>query len=215
MVVVVRHIETYGEMLEDVFTRYRIPHRFETGVPLLRVPFIKYWLALLDLVTSERSRESMTRVMSSAYFSPRLSPSVDMERTLAACGYIDRNHMRASVLAARKNSPLTAEIERFENDLDELERSQDTLLGFVNRLQPKASLSARDNQAWNILVEEISAVGAVYDGGKIGSRETGATVVSTGHRPSLQFAEFRRIASEIAGLRTVDRLTASPAAPGV
>src|SRR6266481_7378553 len=47
--VVVRHIETYGEMIDDVFTRYGIPHGFETGVPLLRIPFIKYWLALLDL----------------------------------------------------------------------------------------------------------------------------------------------------------------------
>src|SRR5262249_13220046 len=39
--IVVRHIETYGEMLEDVFTRYGISHRFETGVPLVRIPFIK------------------------------------------------------------------------------------------------------------------------------------------------------------------------------
>src|SRR5439155_3965762 len=74
VVVVVRHGEEYGEMLEDVFARYGIPHRFETGVPLLRIPFIKYWLATLDLVTSERSREAMARVMSSVYFSSRLSP---------------------------------------------------------------------------------------------------------------------------------------------
>jgi hypothetical protein len=46
--VVARHIESYGKMLEDVFARYGIPHMFETGVPLLRIPFIKYWLALLD-----------------------------------------------------------------------------------------------------------------------------------------------------------------------
>ncbi|HLH32695.1 MAG TPA: hypothetical protein VKY31_15955, partial [Terriglobia bacterium] len=48
--VVVRNIEIYGEMLEDVFTRYGVPHFFETGVPLLRIPFIKFWFALLDLV---------------------------------------------------------------------------------------------------------------------------------------------------------------------
>src|SRR6266705_2682395 len=50
--VVVRHIESYGERLEDVLSRDGIPHSFETGIPLLRIPFIKYWLALLDLVTS-------------------------------------------------------------------------------------------------------------------------------------------------------------------
>src|SRR5207247_6924616 len=115
--VVVRHIESYGEMLEDVLSRYGIPHSFETGIPVLRVPFIKYWLAMLDLVTSERSREALARVMSSAYFCPRLSPAVDVERALARFGYIDRHHLPASALAARKNSPIAAEIQRFEKFL--------------------------------------------------------------------------------------------------
>jgi hypothetical protein len=160
VVVVVRHIEAYGEMLEDVFTRYGIPHRFETGVPLLRIPFIKYWLAVLDLVSSERSREAMARVMSSAYFSPRLSPAVDVERELAGFGYIDRNHMRASALAARKNSPLTAEIQRFENLLDALERGEAPVSGFVAMLQQHAlPLTERDREAWRVLVEELSAAG--------------------------------------------------------
>jgi Exodeoxyribonuclease V, gamma subunit len=166
--VVVRHIETYGEMLEDVFTRYSVPHRFETGVPLLRVPFIKYWLALADLVQGERSREALGRVMSSVYFSPRLSPEVDVERALASFGYIDRYHISASVLAARKNSPLTVEIERFEKFLDELERSQDTAVGFMDRLQPPTSLTERDGQAWRVLAEEVAAVGALYE--RLGGR---------------------------------------------
>ncbi len=91
--VVVRNIETYGEMIEDVFSRYSIPHTFETGVPLLRVPFIKYWFAMLDLVTSQRSRDELARIMSSAYFEPRLSPGVDVERELAGFGYIDRHQL--------------------------------------------------------------------------------------------------------------------------
>jgi PD-(D/E)XK nuclease superfamily/Exodeoxyribonuclease V, gamma subunit len=200
--VVVRHIETYGEMLEDVFTRYGIPHRFETGVPLLRVPFIKYWLAVVDLVQAERSRDALGRVMSSVYFSPRLSPEVDAERALASFGYIDRYHIFASALAARKNSPLTVEIERFEKFLDELERSQDTAVGFMDRLQPPTSLTERDRQAWRVLAEEVAAVGAVYER-------------PGGHRLPLQFEEFRQIVSEIAGLRTVDRFVASDAAPGL
>src|SRR5262249_14312264 len=109
--VVPRHIETYGEMLEDVLARYGIPHRFETGVPLLRIPIIKYWLAMLDLVTSDRPREAFARVMASAYFSPRLSPAIDVERTLAQHGYIDRHHLSASSLAGRKNSPLTPHLQ--------------------------------------------------------------------------------------------------------
>jgi len=191
--VVVRHIESYGEMLEDVFARYGIPHGFETGVPLLRIPFIKYWLALLDLATSERSREALARVMGSAYFAPRLSPAIDVERTLAAIGYIDRNHLRASALAARKNSPLTPELERFENVLDEMERSAGPITGFISRLKPAASLTDRDRQAWRVLVEELE--GAPGD--------------------SFSFVQFRKLASEIAGLRTVERFISSPLAPGL
>ena len=194
--VVVRHIETYGEMIDDVFTRYGIPHSFETGVPLLRIPFIKYWLALLDLVTSNRSREALARVMSSAYFTQRRASEIDVERTLAGIGYIDRHHLRASALAARKNSLLTPELERFEQFLDEIEGSTDTVSGFVSRLQPAASLTERDRQAWRVLVEEIEAVGKFRD-------------------LSLNFPRFRKLASEIAGLRTVDRMISAPAAPGV
>jgi hypothetical protein len=195
--VVVRHIETYGEMLEDVFTRYGIPHRFETGVPLLRVPFIKYWLAVLDLAAGERPREALTGVMASAYFTPRLSLTVDVERALAEFGYIDRRRLRASALAARKDSPLSAEILRFENWLDDLEHATDAVSGFLARLQPSASLTERDRLAWRALSEEIEGVAAV-------SRDS-----------PMQFGEFRRMASEIAGLRTVDRLAEPVAAPGL
>jgi PD-(D/E)XK nuclease superfamily/Exodeoxyribonuclease V, gamma subunit len=194
--VVVRHIETYGEMIEDVFSRYGIPHGFETGIPLLRIPFIKYWLALLDLVTNERGREGLARVMSSAYFTPRLSPGIDVERTLAGAGYIDRHHLRASALAARRNSPLVPELERFEQFLDELQRSTESIVGFLSRLQPGASLTERDRQAWRVLVEELEAVHLLPQEG-------------------LNFEEFRKLASEIAGLRTVDRMISAPVPPGV
>ena len=193
ILVVVRHIEDYGEMIEDVFSRYSIPHTFETGVPLLRVPFIKYWLALLDLVTGDRSREALGRVMSSAYFEPRLSPRIDIERILAGIGYIDRHHLSASALAARKNSPLTAEFQRFEKWLDELGRSNDSVLSYLARVVTAADLTERDRQAWRVLVEELEGLPA----------------------ESMSFVQFRKIASEIAGLRTVPRLTSAAVAPGV
>jgi ATP-dependent helicase/DNAse subunit B len=185
-------------MLEDVFNRYRIPFRFETGVPLLRVPFIKYWLSVLDLVTNDRSRDALSRVMASAYFQPRLSPEVDVDKLLAQFGYIDRHHLRASALAARKNSPLTPEIERFETVLNNLERTTDTVSGFMARLPAATPLTERDRQAWRVFSEEVMAAATVCD-----------------RFAPLTFAEFRRLASEIAALRTVDRLTVSSTAPGV
>jgi hypothetical protein len=193
--VVPRHIERYGEMLEDVFTRYGIPHSFETGVPLLRIPFVKYWLSLLDLVTNERSRPALGRVMASAYFNPRLSPDKDVEFVLSEIGYIDRHHLRASALAARKNSALTAELERLEKFLDSLEGAADDIGGFSDRLKPAVVLTGRDRDAWRVLADELEAVRLLYPG-----KQT--------------FAEFRRVASEIAAACTVDRLS-SAAMPGL
>ncbi len=202
--VVVRHIESYGEMLEDVLSRYGIPHSFETGIPLLRIPFIKYWLALLDLVTSERSREALARVMSSAYYEPRLSPRADVERALAALGYIDRHHLSASALARRRGSPLSAELERFELWMDEMEGSTDTVAGFLSRLQTRATLPDRDRQAWRSLVDELEGVSVLPlgEGGR-------------GPCEGLPFAKFRKIASDIAGLYTIDRSNATPLPPGL
>ena len=124
-------------------------------MPLLRVPFIKYWLALLDLATGDRSREAMGRVMSSAYFDPRLSPRIDIERILAGIGYIDRHHLPPSALAARKNSALTAEFQRFEKWLDELGRSNDSVLSYLARVVTAADLTERDRQAWRAQIDHF------------------------------------------------------------
>ncbi len=193
--VVVRHIETYGEMIEDVFSRYAIPHLFETGVPLLRVPFIKYWFALLDLVTNERSRHALARILSSAYFEPRLSPGIDAEQDLAGFGYIDRNYLSASDLARRKASPWTAELEHFESRLDRLESGTDTVAGYLAELKPPRGLTPRDRQAWRLLSEELASAGGLLG--------------------PVSFEEFRSVALEIAAVRTVDRLAMHVFAPGL
>jgi RecB family exonuclease len=193
--IIVRHIDLYGEMLEDVLTRYAIPHSFETGVPLLRIPFIKYWMALLDLASSDRPREAMARVLSSAYYEPRLSPEVDIDRTLAEIGYIDRLHLSASALTARRQSPLTAELERFESLLNRMERASARPLQLLQAFKIGPRLTDRDRQAWRTLSEEIEAVDSILG--------------------EIPFTEFRNIVGEIAGLRTVDRFTTHVVAPGV
>ena len=101
-------------------------------------------------------------------------------------------------MAVRKNSPLAAEIRRFENVLDALEHSDDTVPGFMARLPAPSPLSERDRQAWRVLTEEMTAVAEVFSSPR-----------------RLPFVEFRKLASEIAGLRTVDRLSVSNTAPGV
>ncbi|HEX5000082.1 MAG TPA: PD-(D/E)XK nuclease family protein [Terriglobia bacterium] len=192
---VVRHIDAYGEIIDDVFGRYGIPVGFETGVPLIRVPFIKYWIALLDLVSSERPRHALARALASAYREPRLSPEFDVEGMLLHIGYIDRRHLAASALAARHNSPLVPELARFEALLDGFETAVRPPEAFMNDLAPGPSLTSRDRQAWEILAEEIRAI----------SRITGP----------MAFAGFRRIVSETAGLRTISRFSSHSAPPGV
>ena len=191
--VVVRHIDTYGEMIEDVFARYGMVCTFETGLPLLRIPFIKYWMALLDLVSGDRPRDAMSRVLASAYHEPRIAAPLDPERLLAAMGYIDRRHLKASALAARHSSALASHLERFEQFLDELEHASSTPREFLQRLQPPDTLTERDRQAWRTLTEEIEAIDAI----------TGAVTLE----------RFRRMVTEIAGMRTVGRLSGAP--PGV
>ena len=191
--VVVRHIDTYGEMIEDVFARCGIACAFETGVPLLRNPFIKYWITMLDLAVGDRPRDAMARILASAYHEPRLGPPFDPEKLLVEMGYIDRRHLKASALAARHSSVLAAHLERFEQFLDELEKATATPREFLERLPPPGSLTGRDKQAWRTLSEEIASIDAVTE--------------------SISLQRFRKIVAEIAGMRTVGRY--SGAAPGV
>jgi hypothetical protein len=193
--VVVRNIEIYGELIADVFSRYGITHRFETGIPIIRVPFIKYWMALLDLVIGDRSRDSLARVMSSAYFEPRLSLQVDVAQALVDVGYIDRHHLSASLLAARRNSPLTAEFNRIETLLDRLEQADLGPAEFSAQLQPGLNLTDRDRRAWKMLSEELEAIQPL----------TGP----------MTFRAFRKIASDIAGLRTLDGFSGRAPTPGI
>src|SRR5207237_954218 len=94
------------------------------------------------------------------------------------------------------------ELERFEERLDAVEHSSDTIPGFASRLQPSTFLTERDSHAWRTLVEELEAVAVIID--RPGFRRAPAA-----------FAEFRKITSGIAGLRTVDRLAPTAAVPGL
>jgi ATP-dependent helicase/DNAse subunit B len=193
--VAVRHIDAYGEIIDDVFARYGIPAAFETGVPLIRVPFIKYWIGLLDLVSSDRPRHAMAQALSSAYHAPRLSPAFDVEGALIEIGYIDRKHLSAAALAARRVSPLTAEFAHFEALLDGMETAVKTPREFMEEMGPQVPLSDRDRQAWEILQKEIEYVDGIAG--------------------AIPFLQFRKIVSELSGIRTISRFSSRPSVPGV
>src|SRR6185369_9557282 len=98
--------------------------------------------------------------------------------------------------ARRKNSPITTEIQRLEALLDRLESGTHSIAEFLELLQPSRALTARDRQAWRVLSEELRSIAEVFQG-----------------NPT--FTEFRSIAMEVAGLRTIDRLSGHSSAPGV
>jgi ATP-dependent helicase/DNAse subunit B len=192
--VVVRHIETYGEMLEDVFRRYRIPHNFQTGVPLLRIPFIKYWFSLLELISSERQRDTLARVLASSYFEPRLAPETDITRELVNLGYIDRHQLSASDLARRRSSSLTPELHRLETWLDAMSEARKTAPEWLAEFSTPLGLTVRDSEAWQALSDEISSLGAF--GGV------------------MPVEEFRALAFDICAIRTIDRAPLQPETVG-
>jgi RecB family exonuclease len=191
--VIIRHIDLYGEMIEDVFSRYGIACIFETGVPLLRIPFIKYWLAVLDLASGDRPREALARVLASAYHEPRIVAPADPEGMLAGIGYMDRRHLKASALAVRHASVLAAHLERFELFLDEIEQMTATPREFLERLPAPASLTERDLEAWRTLCEEIDAIDRLMG--------------------PVSLTQFRQLMSEVCGMRTIGR-SSKMAMPG-
>jgi hypothetical protein len=87
------------------------------------------------------------------------------------------------------------ELVRLEDRLDTLERSSRRIKAFIQDLRPLVGLSKRDQEAWDLLMGELESVDSI-----------------AGEVP---FAEFRRIASEIAGLRTVERSGGRRLPPGL
>src|SRR5262249_15676289 len=84
----------------------------------------------------------------------------------------------------------------------------------MKRMPPSVPITEADRQAWRLLHEEIETVGAVYSSGCAPSPAASRHPLPEGEGgPPLQFAQFRKIASEIAGLRTVDRNVDTP--PGL
>lgn len=183
--IVVRNMDLYGEMIADVLARYGIPVRFATGLPLPRVPLIKYWFAALDLVSGDRNAAHLSRVMSSAYFVPRLTPASDVSGTLSRIGYIDRHHLPASHLARRKSADLLPQLVEIEDRLDAAQTAVATVDAFLDRFSPQTFLTGQDVEAWETLAPELRAAGKILG--------------------AISFAEFCETATDIAARQTVSR----------
>ncbi|MHB2016075.1 MAG: PD-(D/E)XK nuclease family protein, partial [Candidatus Xenobia bacterium] len=85
--VVFRNLGPYGKLVEDVFTRYRIPFSFRRGSPLLANPVASIALTTVELAMSmdDLERDRVVQFVSSAYVTlPGAAPRQFDQHTAAA-----------------------------------------------------------------------------------------------------------------------------------
>jgi len=85
--VLARGLGVYGDLLEDVFRRYRIPVYFRKGRPLASIGVTKHLVNLLRCVAEGFSRERLASVLGSPYFGLGIESAAAL---LAQAGYLDQ-----------------------------------------------------------------------------------------------------------------------------
>ncbi|HEX9869080.1 MAG TPA: hypothetical protein VGC99_10865, partial [Candidatus Tectomicrobia bacterium] len=86
--VVVRNIDQYGDLLESVCRRYRIPLWFRRGIPLFHVPLTKTVFSLLELADSTYPRAALLKLLTSSYLRPEGAWPDDVVGLVNAVGYL-------------------------------------------------------------------------------------------------------------------------------
>ena len=88
--VVLRDVQRYGPMIEDVCRRFRIPVSYRRGAPLFTSPLVRACLAPFAVVGSRFAREELLGLIKSSYLGSPSGISLDaIEEVLVAAGYID------------------------------------------------------------------------------------------------------------------------------
>ena len=85
---VFRDLEKYGQIVEDVFRRARIPIYLRRGIPLRSNPYVRTLLGIFDAIESDFERDEVARLASSQYFSflPKGVEGHDVDRALVKAG---------------------------------------------------------------------------------------------------------------------------------
>src|SRR6185295_10809545 len=83
--IVVRNLAVYGELIEDVCRRYRVPVYFRKGRPLLASGVVGACLDVLRCVTDGFPRVRLAAILESDYFREGRGP---LARTLARVGFV-------------------------------------------------------------------------------------------------------------------------------
>src|SRR6185369_7672020 len=83
--IIVRNLAVYGELIEDVCRRYRVPVYFRKGRPLLASGVVGACLDVLRCVTDGFPRVRLAAILESDYFRAH---GAALGRTLARIGFV-------------------------------------------------------------------------------------------------------------------------------
>ncbi|HSF30391.1 MAG TPA: PD-(D/E)XK nuclease family protein [Candidatus Tectomicrobia bacterium] len=137
--IVVRNLDQYGDLLESICRRYRIPLWFRRGMPLFHVPLTKMVFSLLELADSTYPRTALLKLLTSSYLRLNGTWPDDVVGLVNAVGYLDRAHAPLATLLdayIRRRQPNEADVQKLSALANWVETLQTMLDGFVGHQAP-------------------------------------------------------------------------------
>lgn len=155
MAILARDLAAYGDLIEDVCRRYRVPVYFRKGKPLLANGLVKACLNVVRCVVEGFPRTRLEAVLDSDYL-PRAPAR--LVRTLRSVGFVGEgsrsvteciDHRRAALAAALRDgsqsdgraAAVTREVEHLDAVRPDLVGLLETLRGLDGRRTPAAHVA--------------------------------------------------------------------------
>jgi ATP-dependent helicase/DNAse subunit B len=210
--VMVRNLDQYGDLLESVCRRYRIPLWFRRGLPLFHVPLTKTVFSLLELADSTYPRAALLGLLGSVYLRPEQDWPADVVGLVNAAGYLDRRHAPLPVLLeayiqrhqpdeteTRRIRALAAWVEDLHSVLDDLiERPRpflaylQALKALLTRLGVLRTLGLQAEVPLHVVQRDREALQVLFD-----TLWTGAEALQVLGDEALEFPAFRLLAIDL------------------
>jgi PD-(D/E)XK nuclease superfamily/Exodeoxyribonuclease V, gamma subunit len=218
--IVVRNLDQYGELLESVFRRYRIPLWFRRGIPLFHVALTKTLFSLLELASSTYPRAALVKLLTSAYLRPESEWPDDVVGLVNAVGYLDRRHaalparldayvrrQQPNAGEARKIKALAAWVEALHTALDHFVENSRPFLGFLEALKALLlqlgffrAMGMQPEVPLHVVQRDREALRLIFD-----TLWTGAEALRLLGDAPLAFSEFQLLAIDLLREVTLDQ----------
>jgi ATP-dependent helicase/DNAse subunit B len=218
--IVVRNLDQYGDLLESVCRRYRIPLWFRRGIPLFHVPLTKIVFSLLELASSTYPRTALLTLLTSAYLHPEGVWPDDVVGLINAVGYLDRTHAPLPELldayvrrrqpgdeAIRKIGALATWVERLQSALDAFVEQPRPFLAYLESLKSLLiqlgffrAMGMHADVPLQVVQRDREALQSLFD-----TLWTGAEAFRVLGDAALEFPAFRLLAVDLLREVTLDQ----------